>query len=58
MMQPLNLSPSPESWDNVVTAKLDGQLYPSTGRLYPLILMRFSRSLYTSVFVPLEKAAR
>src|SRR5437763_2885613 len=43
MMQPLNPSLSPESWDNVVTAKLDGQLYPSTGRLYPLILMRFSR---------------
>jgi SAM-dependent methyltransferase len=58
MMQPLQTSVSAESWDNLATARRDGEVSTRTGELYPLILMRIGRSVFTSVFLPLEKPAR
>jgi len=55
LLQPLDLTVSPESWENVTRATPDGGLVSRTGELYPLVLMQGGRSAFTSVLLPLEK---
>jgi SAM-dependent methyltransferase len=54
-MQPLDLTLSLETWENVSTPRRDGSLHSSTGNQYPLILMRIGRSVFTSVCLVLAK---
>ena len=56
LMQPLDLSLSPESWDNLTVSHGDGRLDPATGEFYPHILLESGRSVFTSVCLPLRKA--
>jgi SAM-dependent methyltransferase len=56
LVQPLHLDLSRESWDNVTRIREDGSTEPATGEQYPHILLRSSRSVFTSVFLALEKA--
>ena len=55
LMQPLDLTVSPESWDNLTLCSPDGRLLPRTGRKYPMVLMQLRRSVFTSVCLILEK---
>ncbi len=55
LMQPLDLSISPESWDNLLTSMPDGTLSSRTGDKYPLIMVRVRHSEFTSVCLPLVK---
>jgi SAM-dependent methyltransferase len=54
LMQPLDPTVSPESWDNVIRFA-DGELVSRTGRPYPHILVQISRSVFTSVCLVLER---
>jgi SAM-dependent methyltransferase len=60
LMQPLDLSLSPESWENLTTTHRDGRLQPATGEFYPHVLLESGRrsgpSVYTSICLPLRKA--
>jgi ubiquinone/menaquinone biosynthesis C-methylase UbiE len=56
LMQPLDLSLSPESWDNLTVSGGDGRLEPRTGEYYPHVLLKAGRSVFTSVCLPLRKA--
>ena len=56
LMQPLDLSLSPESWDNLTVTHGDGRLEPATGDFYPHVLLKAGRSVFTSVCLPLRKA--
>jgi len=58
LMQPLNTKLSSESWENVVTHLPEGGLSFATGEPYPLILVRVSRSVFTSVCLVLAKPDR
>jgi SAM-dependent methyltransferase len=58
LMQPLDLSISPESWDNKVSSLPDGTIVSRTGNKYPLIMVGVSRSEFTSVCLPLRKPSR
>jgi ubiquinone/menaquinone biosynthesis C-methylase UbiE len=55
LMQPLDATVSPESWDNVTFCSPDGRLLPRTGEKYPMVLMQLRRSVFTSVCLILEK---
>lgn len=55
LVQPLDLSLSDESWENVTRSLAGGQLQPATGNYWPHILVAASRSVFTSVCLPLEK---
>ncbi|HEY8865864.1 MAG TPA: class I SAM-dependent methyltransferase [Solirubrobacteraceae bacterium] len=55
LMQPLDGSLSPQSWDNLTRATADGRLVSATGERYPLVLMQIGRSVFTSVCLVLEK---
>ena len=55
LMQPLDATVSPESWDNVTLCSPDGSLLPKTGNKYPMVLMQLRRSVFTSVCLILEK---
>jgi ubiquinone/menaquinone biosynthesis C-methylase UbiE len=55
LMQPLDTTVSPESWDNLTLCAPDGQLKPRTGHKYPMVLMQLRRSVFTSVCLILEK---
>lgn len=57
MMQPLDLTLSPETWENLTTPQPDGSLRSTTGEQYPLILVRVGRSVFTSVCLVLVKPA-
>jgi SAM-dependent methyltransferase len=57
-MQPLDLTLSPESWENVATALGDGRVCSAPGRGYGPILFRFHRSVFTSVCLVLVKPPR
>jgi SAM-dependent methyltransferase len=57
MMQPLDLTLSPETWENLTTPEPDGSLRSTTGEQYPLILVRVGRSVFTSVCLVLVKPA-
>ena len=56
LVQPLNLSLSPESWENLTVTHGDGRLDPATGDFYPHVLLKAGRSVFTSVCLPLRKA--
>jgi ubiquinone/menaquinone biosynthesis C-methylase UbiE len=55
LMQSLDTTVSPASWDNLTLCAPDGQLIPRSGRKYPMVLMRLRRSVFTSVCLILEK---
>lgn len=57
LMQPLDLSLSPESWDNLTLCEGDGRLEPASGEYYPHILLKAGRTVFTSVALPLRKPA-
>jgi ubiquinone/menaquinone biosynthesis C-methylase UbiE len=56
LMQPLDLSLSPESWTNLTISHGEGRLEPATGEFYPHVLLQSGRSVFTSVCLPLRKA--
>ena len=56
LVQELDLSLSPESWDNLTITYSDGSLEPATGDFYPHVLLKSGRSVFTSVCLPLRKA--
>ena len=56
LMQPLDLSLSDESWDNLTVTHGDGRLDPATGEFYPHVLLKAGRSVFTSVCLPLQRA--
>jgi ubiquinone/menaquinone biosynthesis C-methylase UbiE len=56
LVQPLDLSLSPESWRNLTVTHGDGRLEPATGDFYPHVLLKAGRSVFTSVCLPLRKA--
>jgi SAM-dependent methyltransferase len=55
LMQPLTLGVAPESWDNLTVTHPDGRLEPRTGEHWPHVLLRYRRSIFTSVCLVLEK---
>jgi hypothetical protein len=57
LLQPLDLSISPETWQTVTRISPSGQLEePPEGR-YPLVLLRASLSYFTSALLVMEKPA-
>ena len=54
LMQPLDLSLSPASWDNLTVSDERG-LHPRSGDYWPHVLLQSDRSVYTSVALPLRK---
>ncbi|MBA2505887.1 MAG: class I SAM-dependent methyltransferase [Thermoleophilaceae bacterium] len=57
LMEPLDLSISAESFENVARYGAGGRLEPVSGSFYPHILVQSDRSLFTSVALPLRKPA-
>ncbi len=57
LMQPLDLSLSPESWENVCRLYPDGRREPASGSFFPHVLVQIARSVLTSVCVPLRRPA-
>ncbi len=55
LLQPLDRTLSPESWLNVTRASPSGELEPSSGNQYPMILLQAGRSIFTSVCLVLQK---
>jgi SAM-dependent methyltransferase len=55
LVQPLDTSLSPASWQNLTTVGRDGELTPATGSYHPHVLLKASRSVFTSVFLALRK---
>jgi SAM-dependent methyltransferase len=56
LLQPLDLSLSPESWHNLARyAQGTSEVVTPTGSFYPHILLRVSRSVFTSVALALRK---
>jgi SAM-dependent methyltransferase len=55
MLQPLDLSLSERSWDNVTRLRARGEPQPRSGSFYPHVLLRFRMSTFTSACVVLEK---
>jgi hypothetical protein len=56
VMQDLDTTVSPESWDNLARyVNQQGEIRTRTGRQYPHILLAFSRSVWTSVCLALQK---
>ena len=56
LMQPLDLSVSAESWDNVCRLYPDGRQEPASGSFFPHVLVQIDRSVLTSVCVPLRRS--
>jgi len=56
LVQRLDLSLSPESWENLTITYPDGTLEPASGHFYPHVLLKSGRSVFTSVCLPLRKA--
>lgn len=57
LMQPLDLSLSEESWDNLTVSGEEGRLHPRSGDYWPHVLLQSDRSVFTSVALPLRKPA-
>ena len=55
LMQPPELSVSARSWENLTLVSHDGQVTTRGGSLYPMILVKASHSVFTSVCLVLEK---
>lgn len=58
LVQPLDLTLSPQSWDNLTQVHSDGRLESATGRLDPHVLLKIRRSVFTSVCLILQKTNR
>ncbi|MGI8904314.1 MAG: hypothetical protein ACR2IP_11810 [Solirubrobacteraceae bacterium] len=56
LLQPLRHAVSGRSWENLTSIAPGGQVSSRTGRQYPMILMRESRSVFTSVCLVMEKS--
>ena len=56
LVQELDVSVSPESWENLTVTYADGSLEPATGDFYPHVLLKSGRSVFTSACLPLRKA--
>lgn len=56
LMQPLDLSLSEESWENLTVSGEEGGLHPKSGDYWPHVLLQSDRSVFTSVALPLVKA--
>jgi SAM-dependent methyltransferase len=54
-MQSLDLTLSPQTWQNMTMPQSDGTLRSSTGNRYPFVLMQIGRSVFTSVCLVLAK---
>ena len=57
LMQPLAVTQSPQSRENVHTIEPDGTVSSSTGSPYPHLAVRAHRSTFSSVCLPLVKPA-
>jgi len=57
LVQPLDETVSPETYDNLITWVGEGDLYPRSGDPYPHILLKGYGSPWTSVFLALRKGA-
>jgi SAM-dependent methyltransferase len=55
LAQPLDLTLSPQSWDNLTTVHPTGRLEAATGRLDPHVLLKIHRSVFTSACLVLHK---
>ncbi len=55
LMQPLDLSVSPDTWGNVCRLHPDGRREPASGTFFPHVLVQVDRSVLTSVCVPLRR---
>lgn len=55
LMQPLDLTPSDEAWENLTLTTGAGHLSPRTGRHWPHVLLQSGRSVFTSLGLPLRK---
>jgi SAM-dependent methyltransferase len=55
LVQRLDLTLSPRSWDNLTTVHPSGRLETTTGRLDPHVLLKIHRSVFTSVCLVLHK---
>jgi hypothetical protein len=55
LVQRLDLTLSPQSWDNLTTVHPNGRLETTTGRLDPHVLLKIHRSVFTSVCLVLHK---
>ncbi|MBV9311580.1 MAG: hypothetical protein JOZ73_12145, partial [Solirubrobacterales bacterium] len=55
LVQPLDEALSAPTWENVVTVAGDGRMSSPSGCVYPMVLMRISHSVFTSVCLVLEK---
>ena len=55
LVQPLDRSLSAESWRNLTRLRPGARLEPATRSFYPHVLLKASRSVFTSVFLALEK---
>jgi SAM-dependent methyltransferase len=56
LMQPLDTSLSPESWDNLARyGEGSTEIVTPSGSFYPHILLQVSASVFTSVALPLQK---
>ncbi|MDQ3719852.1 MAG: class I SAM-dependent methyltransferase [Actinomycetota bacterium] len=55
LMQPLDLSVSPETWDNVCRLYPHGRREPASGTFFPHLLVQVDPSVLTSVSVPLRR---
>ncbi|HEY1359797.1 MAG TPA: class I SAM-dependent methyltransferase [Thermoleophilaceae bacterium] len=57
MLQPLDMSLSERSWDNLTRLRPGREPEPRTGSFHPHVLLRFRQSTFTSACVVLEKAS-
>jgi SAM-dependent methyltransferase len=57
LMQPIDYSVSDDTWTNVTITHPGGRYTTTTGAEFPHILLQGGRSVFTSVCLPLEKAA-
>lgn len=55
LVQPLDTSLSERSWENLTVLRGDGSLEPASGSYFPHVLVRVSRSIFTSVSLCLRK---
>ena len=55
LAQRLDVSLSPQSWDNLTTVHPSGRLEAATGRLDPHVLLKIHRSVFTSACLVLHK---
>ena len=55
LVQPLDETVSPQTWDNLITWVGDGELHPRTGDPYPHILLKGPGAPWTSAMLMLRK---